>query len=167
MVATWEISADELEQIRTTAKTWASVVAVVYPALGVLMAAVVILGNAALLRLYLVRRDPGWLEGDEFESLRLPFAIAVLFVLTGASVVFEAARPVAYNLLLLIGFFFALQGLAVVAFYAARLAGPRFLRVAMVVLVVVNPWAAEILALLGMFDIWFDFRKWAEPPPRS
>ena len=28
----------------------------------------------------------------------------------------------------------------------------------------IYPWAPQILALLGLFDNWFDFRKWAEPP---
>jgi hypothetical protein len=32
------------------------------------------------------------------------------------------------------------------------------------VLVLVNPWAPQMLALLGLFDNWFDFRHWAEPP---
>jgi len=31
-------------------------------------------------------------------------------------------------------------------------------------LVVMNPWRFQILALVGLFDLWFDFRKWAEPP---
>ena len=39
-------------------------------------------------------------------------------------------------------------------------------------LVAEQPWTltpstASILALLGLFDIWFDFRKWAEPPERQ
>jgi hypothetical protein len=51
-----------------------------------------------------------------------------------------------------------------VAYYANRLAGPPVLRAAVLVLVLVNPWAPQILALLGLFDMWFDFRKWAEPP---
>jgi uncharacterized protein YybS (DUF2232 family) len=79
-------------------------------------------------------------------------------------VVVPAARPAAYNVLLVLAFFFALQGLAVAAFYAHRLAGPPFLRAAVVVLVLVNPWAHYILALLGLFDIFFNFRKWALPP---
>ena len=73
-------------------------------------------------------------------------------------------RPVAYNVLLIAAFFFALQGLAVAAYYAHRLAGPPFLRVALMALVLLNPWAPQILALLGLFDTWVDFRKWAEPP---
>ena len=51
-----------------------------------------------------------------------------------------------------------------VSFYAQRLAAPPLLRAAVLVLVLINPWAPQILALIGLFDMWFDFRKWAEPP---
>ena len=137
---------------------------VVYPASFVIMAALIVLANAAMLRGYLVRRDPGWLDGGEFERVRWPFALAVAFVLAGMAVVSPPLRAGAYNVLLVVAFFFALQGLAVVAFYAHRLAAPPLLRGAVLLLVVVNPWAPQILALIGLFDIWFDFRKWAEPP---
>lgn len=136
----------------------------VYPASFVIMAALVVLANAAMLRGYLVRRDPGWLDGGEFERVRWPFALAIAFVLAGAAVLSPPLRTGAYNVLLVVAFFFALQGLAVVAFYAHRLAAPLLLRWAVLLLVVVNPWAPQILALIGLFDIWFDFRKWAEPP---
>jgi len=140
------------------------VMAVVYPAVYIIMGALIVLANAALLRAYLKRRDPGWLEGDEFEGIRWPSVLSMAFVLAGAAVVVPAARAAAYNVLLVLAFFFALQGLAVAAFYAHRLAGPPFLRAAVVVLVLVNPWAPQILALLGLFDIFFNFRKWALPP---
>lgn len=136
----------------------------VYPASFVIMAALVVLANAAMLRGYLVRRDPGWLDGGEFERVRWPFALVIAFVLAGAAVLSPPLRTGAYNVLLVVAFFFALQGLAVVAFYAHRLAAPPLLRWAVLLLVVVNPWAPQILALIGLFDIWFDFRKWAEPP---
>ena len=136
----------------------------VYPAAFVIMAALIVLANAAMLRGYLVRRDPGWLDGGEFERVRWPFALVVAFVLAGAAVLSPPLRTGAYNVLLVVAFFFALQGLAVVAFYAHRLAAPPLLRWAVLLLVVVNPWAPQILALIGLFDMWFDFRKWAEPP---
>jgi hypothetical protein len=138
--------------------------AVVFPAMYVIGGALMVLANAALLRLYLARRDPGWLEDGEFERVRWPFGLVAAFILSGAAVLVPAARPAAYNVLLVVAFFFALQGLAVVGFYARRLAGPPLLRLAVVVLVLVNPWAPQILALLGLFDNWFDFRRWAEPP---
>jgi uncharacterized protein YybS (DUF2232 family) len=139
--------------------------AVVFPGAWVIGAAVLVALNAALLRLYLLRRDPAWLEDGEFERVRWPLALVVVFVLSGAAVALPLARPAAYNVLLVTAFFFVLQGLAVVAFYARRLAGPPLLRAAMLVLVLANPWAPQILALLGLFDNWFDFRRWAEPPP--
>ena len=139
--------------------------AIVYPGFLVIIAAGLVAANAALLRLYLLRRDPGWLEDGEFERVRWPLGLVVVFVLSGAAVALPLVRPAAYNVLLVTAFFLALQGLAVVAFYARRLAGPPLLRAAVVVLVLANPWAPQILALLGLFDNWFDFRRWAEPPP--
>jgi uncharacterized protein YybS (DUF2232 family) len=141
-----------------------SALSVVYPAFWVIAAAVLVAVNAALLRLYLLRRDPGWLEDGEFETVRFPLPLVVAFVLSGAAVALPLARTAAYNVLLVVAFFFALQGLAVVAFYARRLAAPPLLRALALVLVLVNPWAPQILALLGLFDNWFDFRRFAEPP---
>jgi uncharacterized protein YybS (DUF2232 family) len=139
-------------------------IAVVFPAIWIIGAALFVIANAGLLRLYLLRRDPGWLEDGEFERVRFPLALVGVFILSGAAVALPVARPAAYNVLLVVAFFFALQGLAVVAFYARRLAAPPLLRLAVLVLVLANPWAPYILALLGLFDNWFDFRRWAEPP---
>lgn len=160
-------SGEMIAQWTNQAKVTRDILAVVYPAAYIIMGGFVVLANAALLRLYLSRRDPGWLDGSEFEGLRLPLGMAIGFVLAGGAVVFDALRPAGYNVLLVLAFFFALQGLAVVSFYARRLAAPPFLRAAVVLLVLVNPWAPQILALMGLFDIWLDLRKYAEPPAET
>ncbi len=147
-------------------ETWNRGLQVVYPAFFIIMGAGVVLVNAALFRAYLVRRDPGWLEGGEFETIRWPFGLSVLFVLSGLSVL-TPARAVGYNVLLLLAFFYALQGLAVVVYYTQRLAAPPLLRAGLLLLVLLNLWAPQMLALLGLFDTWFDFRKWADPPERE
>lgn len=153
----------QIEQWAESVTAFHEAMQVVYPAAYVIMAALIVIANAALLRGYLLRRDPGWLEGGEFESVRWPFALAVSFVLAGLSVLSPPLRPFGYNVLLVVCFFFALQGLAVVAYYAQRLAAPPLMRWAVVVLVVINPWAPQILGLIGLLDMWFDFRKYAEP----
>lgn len=158
------LSTDQVDELAEQFATIEAVLEVVYPAVFLIVGALVVLVNAALVRAYLLRRDPAWLEAGEFERLRWGLGMAVAFVVSGLLVALPPARPVGYNGLLLVGFLFALQGLAVVSFYAQRLAGPALLRIALVVLVLVNPWAPQILAALGLFDTWFDFRKWAEPP---
>jgi uncharacterized protein YybS (DUF2232 family) len=140
------------------------VLAVVYPAAFMIMGGLIVLANATLLGGYLARRDPGWLDGGEFEEIRWPLALSVAFVASGLAVLAPVLRPAAYNVLLVLGFFYALQGFAVVFYYARRLAAPPVLRIAVMVLVLVNPWAPQILGLIGLFDTWFDFRKWAQPP---
>jgi predicted membrane protein DUF2232 len=158
------LAADQISDFTEQVGSLHDALAVVFPAAWVIVAAVLVAANAAALRLYLLRRDPGWLEDGEFERVRWPLPLVAVFVLSGAAVAVPLARPVAYNVLLVTAFFFALQGLAVVGFYGRRLAGPPLLRMAIVVLVLANPWAPQILALLGLFDNWFDFRRWAEPP---
>jgi uncharacterized protein YybS (DUF2232 family) len=158
------LPADQVSEWTAQITEFHDLMAVVFPAIYIIMGALIVLANAALLRAYLQRRDPGWLEGDEFEGIRWPSVLSMAFVLAGAAVALPPARAAAYNVLLVLAFFFALQGLAVAAFYAHRLAGPPVLRAAVVVLVLVNPWAHYILALLGLFDIFFNFRKWALPP---
>jgi hypothetical protein len=120
-----------------------TVLEVVYPAAFVILGGVVVLLNTALFRLWLRRHDAGWLE----EGVLLP-----------------SLRAAGYNALVLLGFFFMLQGLAIAAYFAARLAGPPFLRWALGLLVLLNPLAPHVLVLLGLFDHWLDFRRWADPP---
>jgi hypothetical protein len=141
-----------------------SVLAVVYPAAYIIGGALVVLVNAALLRGYLARRDPGWLDGGEFEGIHWPLGLAVLFVLTGPMVLWPPLQPAAYNLLLIEAFFFALQGLAVIAYFARRLAAPALLRGAVLLLILISPWAPHILAGVGLLDLWCNFRRFADPP---
>jgi hypothetical protein len=154
------------EQV-TEWEAWAAwmraILEVVYPSLFLIFNAIMVLGNAWLLRAYLARRDPGWLEGSEFEGMRWPLGLAAAFVLAGAAVASPPLRPFAYNALLVLSFCFGLQGLAVVAYYLKRLAAPALL-IAIVMAVLLLPYALHVLALLGLFDIFIDFRKWAEPP---
>lgn len=159
------LPAERVELFAEQARIWHEALAVVYPGAFVVLAALVVLANAALLRAYLARRDPGFLEGGEFEELQWPFALAPLFLLAGFGVLTPLTRPWAYNLLVVLAFFFGVQGMAVLAYYAQRLAGPPLLRVIVMVLVLLNPWAPRVLALLGLFDLFMDFRKWARPSP--
>ena len=84
-----------------------------------------------------------------------PLGLAVAFVISGLSVTAPSLRPAAYNVLLVLAFFFVLQGMAVVAFYANRLAGPPFLRAA--VWESTASWAAPSAASQPNFD-------WAPSP---
>jgi uncharacterized protein YybS (DUF2232 family) len=154
---------ERVEAFAEQARAWHAALSVVYPGAYVVLAALIVLANASVLRTYLARRDRGLLEGGEFEEIRFSLALAGAFLLAGFGVMLPATQPLAYNVLVVVAFFFAVQGLAVVAYYAHRLAGPPLLRMALMLLVLLNPWAPQVLAFTGLIDVFLDFRKWARP----
>jgi hypothetical protein len=157
-----------LEQVDAWTEQVATIYAalkVVYPAAFLIMGVSLVVLNAFMFRAYLARKDPGWLERGEFERLRWPLGLTLVFVLAGAGVSWPESRPLALNTLLLVGFLFGLQGLAIVAFLAGRLIPPLLLWLAGMMLILASPWLMYgLLALLGLADNWIDLRRWAEPP---
>jgi uncharacterized protein YybS (DUF2232 family) len=157
---------EQLELITAQSKSMQAAMSIVYPAAFIIMGGLLVVVNAVVVRGYLARRDPAWLDGSELEGVRWPFGLAVVFVAAGLSVLSPPLRDPAYNVLLVLGFLMTLQGMSVVLYYARRLAGPLLFRGAVVALVIVT-WARYLLPLVGLFDLWFDFRRFADVPDRK
>jgi len=68
-------------------------------------------------------------------------------------------QTVALNILAVAGFLYFMQGLAVVAYFFAAYRVPTFFRVFFYVLLVLQAYLALAVALLGLFDLWGDFRR--------
>jgi len=137
--------------------------AVIYPSFYIVLAGLVVVLNAWLVRRHLARHDPAWLEPGEFENLRWPLAVVAVFVLSAFGLLLPPVRAVAANVLVLVGFLFVWQGVAVASFVGRRLLPPVVPWIIAAILLLTHilvPFAA--LALLGLFDQWLDARRWAE-----
>ncbi|HYA42741.1 MAG TPA: DUF2232 domain-containing protein [Syntrophobacteraceae bacterium] len=66
------------------------------------------------------------------------------------------------NLLVVMGTIYFLQGLAIMAFYFERWKLPFFVKGFIYALLFLQQFASMATAALGLFDIWFDFRKLAK-----
>jgi len=157
-----------LEVLNTLAEnvtTLKEALAIVYPATFVVLGGLLVLANTWALRRFLARHDPGWLEIGEFEGLRWPFGLVIVFLAASAGMLVPSLRGWALNVLLLLGFLFALQGAAVMSFVGRRLLPPVAVWIVLVALAMTHTLAPlALLALLGLFDQWLDARRWAEPP---
>lgn len=69
------------------------------------------------------------------------------------------------NLLVILGVVYFFQGMAVIAFWFEKKNAPRFLRAGLYLLIVVEAFLAVGVALAGLFDIWFNFRRLENKPP--
>ena len=63
------------------------------------------------------------------------------------------------NGLMVLGTIFLFQGLAVIAFYFDKWKLPRALRAILYAILLLQQFAALGVALSGLFDVWFDFRR--------
>ena len=116
--------------------------------------------------LFLCRRFPDrWTQWFSVETLRewkgpehwVWGLIACGFALFIPGI--ESIKTVAVNVLLIIGASYFLQGLAIVAYFFHKNNVPRYLRGVTYVLIVFQQIFTLLIAALGLFDLWGDFRR--------
>ncbi|MCG0275121.1 MAG: YybS family protein [Thermosediminibacteraceae bacterium] len=99
-----------------------------------------------------------------FWQWRLPTYTIFLFLLGQIAIIMEAywpsgiLRQLGMNLLLIFAFAFFIQGFAVLAFFLGRYNVSKLLRIFIVLFLFSNPFMAQLVFLLGMFDTVFNFR---------
>ena len=68
-------------------------------------------------------------------------------------------RMVGVNVLLLVSLVYLVQGLGVMVFYLNKTSVPSILRTLAYVFLVIQPLLLLGVAVFGLFDLWFDFRR--------
>jgi len=86
-------------------------------------------------------------------------ACGFLLVLPGS-----ATRVFALNGLVALGTAYFFQGLAIVVYYFHRWRVPPFFRGMLYVILLVQQFATMAMILMGLFDIWLDFRRISRQP---
>jgi uncharacterized protein YybS (DUF2232 family) len=142
-----------------------TIIVQVIPALLLINNTVVVLLN------YLLSRYLG--GGHGWEDPRLPLACWeapgwLVFVLIGAGFLLlvpnQAVQMTGVNVVLICSLIYFFQGLAILAFSFRRFQIPRFFRwFAYLLLVMVKP-AMLVVIIMGVIDLWLDFRHLHRPP---
>lgn len=92
---------------------------------------------------------------------------SLVWVVIGSGVLIltpvTAAKTVGLNGIMAVGIVFLLQGLAIAAFFFDRWRLPRMVRALLYVVILVQQFATLGAVLVGLFDVWFDFRRLSRP----
>jgi uncharacterized protein YybS (DUF2232 family) len=119
-------------------------------------------GYVLLLR-GLIRRWPVQLGGPPPGPFKWELPESLVWGFIGSGVLYMAGLPwsrsVGLNGLILCVALYFLQGLSIAAFLYQRFQLPRFLVTLSVLLLVFQPFLALVVAGLGLFDVWFAFRR--------
>lgn len=100
------------------------------------------------------------------QEWKCPDWVIALFILGGILIVMEnvAAHAVGLNLLILVGQAYFFQGIAIVASFMTHNKWPGFLRWPLYIFILIQVYIMVIVAGIGLFDTWFDFRKMIRTP---
>jgi hypothetical protein len=94
-------------------------------------------------------------------EVMLPQLLVFVFIITGllTLVPVDALRAWCYNVLIILVFIYFLGGLSILAWFLARFNVPLVFKVLLFLLVMLHGPLALLVAGVGLFDNWFDFRK--------
>ncbi len=160
------IPADEAGPLSITAGHVRRFLLVASPGLFIAAAVLTTSANYFLARIGLTRAfgtggsDPGF-------AWKMPDSLVWVFI--GSAGLFLSGLPIVkeigLNGLLVMMTLYFLQGLAIAAFWIRRLKLPPFVGILGVVLLLIQPLLLLLLAGVGLFDIWFSFRRQTLPGP--
>jgi len=153
------VKGEDLSMVKKSMDMAAALVIRIYPSL-----VTILLGIMAGCNVALIRR-PAFLMGyrlplGDFKELRLPEHLVWILIVAG----FAMLAPIrlvtipALNVLVIMTTLYFLQGLSVVLAIIARQAFTGVIRVFLWVMLLVQPYLAAVVAAIGIFDIWGDFR---------
>ncbi|HBI14250.1 MAG TPA: hypothetical protein DDY20_01815 [Desulfobulbaceae bacterium] len=115
------------------------------------------------------RLKPGQLPWKKFSGWRLPDWLvwptigAMLLLLAGG----DEIATVAFSLVLTCGLLYFFQGLGVFMHLLDRWKVPLALRVLFYGMLILQSYGLLLLSLLGLADVWVDFRRRAAPRPEA
>jgi hypothetical protein len=153
------VKGDELSMVKQSMDMAAALLIRVYPSL-----VTILLGLMSGCNLALIRR-PAFLMGyrlqlGDFKEFRLPEPLVWVLIVAGFALLApnRVVTTPALNVLAVTTMLYFLQGLAVVLTIVARQAFFGIMRVFLWVMLLLQPYLAAVIAAIGIFDIWGDFR---------
>jgi len=128
---------------------------------GITVAALGLVYLVTVMVLYLFGRGKYTLPGVDFHHFKVAEPVVWVLIAAGFSLLLpvQAMQDIALNVLTVLLPLYFVHGVAIMAFYFRKKAFSLLARVfAYTIMLVINPLPLMVTAL-GVFDLWFDFRK--------
>jgi hypothetical protein len=153
------VKGEELEVLKQTMASAADLVIRMYPALIIITLIAMVGCNLALLRRFTAGMGFS-LNIDEFRAYRNPDILVWGLIAAGFSLLADnrIITTPAINVLVVIVVLYFLQGLAVLSTVIARQSIAGVLRAGLYIMLLLQPYLAALVAAIGIFDLWGDFR---------
>lgn len=97
----------------------------------------------------------------DLRNWRTPDWVVVVFIVSGICTLlaYPVVQTLGYNMFILVSLSYFFQGLSIVAYYLSEHQWVRLLRWVIYLLILSQFYIMMLIALCGLFDTWFYFRK--------
>ncbi len=154
------VKGEELQTLQQAVKEAGTLIGMIYPALLLIGLATVAGFNLLALRRLAATKLGQALPVGDFRKFRNPDHLIWLVIAAGFSLLIknDAVFTIALNILVATLALYFLQGFAIIIHMFERFTVPRFIRVIFYVLLGLQPYLVAAVAVLGIFDLWGNFR---------
>jgi len=154
------LSPEDLAMLTSGIRQAGQLIASVFPALLLVSLGMMAALNMSVLFRFAAKTLPLLPRPASFQSFRNPEALVWILIAAGFSALVSQPdlKRVALNILVVLGFIYFLQGLAVVLAFFQRVSVPSLARIIFWLVLAFQPYLVLAIAFLGVFDIWGDFR---------
>ncbi len=135
---------------------------------GVLISGAILISwlNLLISRKYCRMDAPEYCVFDRLTLWKTPEFFVWVLIAGGLMIILPVGdlRLTGINVVVVMGTLYFLQGLAIVAFFFERWKMPFFIKGFVYAVLFLQQFASMVIAALGLFDVWFDFRKLVKKP---
>jgi uncharacterized protein YybS (DUF2232 family) len=158
---TSDLPVEQVLALEITVEKLRSVIPGIMPGLLLLTMVNTVFFNMALGQYLLRRKKQELSPWPPFAEWRLPEQLVALVIVSGIFILIPGGilRDIGFNLALLSGSLYLFQGLAVLISLLNKWQAPLSVRILIFLLVIFQAFGIIILVILGLADVWADFRK--------
>ena len=155
------LSKEEIDLVKNNKQLLINVFTNIFPAMAIIASFLIVWVNVLLGRNSLRKVGLILPQLNGLSRWKAPEFLIWIFLIAGGLLLFshQQIRLISMNVFLLACFLYLLQGLAIVSFLFQMKNAPVFLRYLFYFLIVLQQFLMIPIALVGLFDVWVDFRK--------
>jgi uncharacterized protein YybS (DUF2232 family) len=153
------VTGEDLEFVKHSMTVASDLLKRLFPALITVMLVVIAGGNMLLVKKSTANTSVT-LHIDDFTTFKNPDLLVWLLIACGFTLLLPLS-PIttpALNFLLIITMLYFFQGMAVVSAMVKKYSVPALLRIFLYTMLIVQPYLLALVAGIGIFDLWVDFR---------
>jgi uncharacterized protein YybS (DUF2232 family) len=159
------ISAEQIALIQENAGQITRIMAYIFPCLALLGAASTVWINVLAARMLFQIRELPFPDLGDLAQWKAPEWLVWILIAAGGSLLLpqDWMKFTGLNILIICFFVYLLGGLSIISFLFKRKGIPTGIRAMLYILIVLQQYLVLPVIIVGLFDLWIDFRKYIKP----